>query len=158
MIISAKGCVDKVIAFRASPGEDVLGALEKVCVEHSISNGIILSAIGSLDGAKFFTPVPLNNKAGAGYSDPIELVGPIELLNATGMITHKENGDPDFHVHCTFSNGKGTSYGGHLIQGNTVLLTLDVVIGEIKGIDMVREFDEELEVPIFRPKQMVVEN
>lgn len=154
MIYTAEGLINRVIAIRVSPGEEVLSAIESACKKHNINNGIILSAIGSFDGARFFTPVPLDTKAGAGYSDPIELTGPIELLNATGMVTHKENGDQDFHIHCTFSDGKGNAMGGHLIPGNMVLLTLDMVIGEISGIDMVREYDEDLEVPIFAPKQL----
>lgn len=154
MITSAIGSLNRVIAIRVSPGEEVLSAIESACKEHNITNGIILSAIGSFDGARFFTPVPLDTKAGAGYSDPIEMTGPIELLNATGMITHSEEGNQDFHIHVTFSDGKGNAFGGHLIPGNIVLLTLDMVIGEINGIDMVREYDEDLEVPIFCPKQL----
>lgn len=154
MIRSAKGSISRVLAIRLPPGEEILSAIESECKRHNITNGIILSAIGSFDGARFFTPVPLNTKAGYGYSDPIILEGPIELLNATGMITHDEKNQPSFHIHCSFSDGKGKGYGGHLIPGNKVLLTVDMVIGEIEGIDMVREYDEDLEVPIFHPKQL----
>ena len=41
-----------------------------------------------------------------------------------------------------------------MTDNNTVLLTFDVVIGELgDGLEMGRAYDEDLEVFIFRPKQ-----
>ena len=149
---SAEGNISRVVAFRLSPGEDVLEGLQQACEKHHINNGVILSGIGSLDGARFFDPVPLpNKKAGYGYSDPIELFGPIELVTAAGMICHNEKGELLFHVHVGLSDGNGRGYGGHLIAGNKVLLTVDMVLGEVSGLTMGRKYDEDLEVYLFHP-------
>ena len=48
----------------------------------------------------------------------------------------------------------GRAYGGHLVEGTKVLLTLDAVIGEIEGVDMCRKMDPELEVPLLSPQQL----
>lgn len=151
----AEGTLKRVIAVRLQPGDDVLLSLEQLCKERNLQNGVILSAIGSLQGARFFNPVELpDKKAGYGYSEPITLTGPIELTNATGLICHDANGEILLHVHISLSDRYGNGHGGHLIEGNKVLLTVDMVLGELDGIDMGRRYDEELEVPLFAPKQM----
>lgn len=150
----AIGSLGKTIAIRMEPGEDVYLTIIEACTKHKIFNGTIVTGIGSLDGAKFFNPVYLpEKKAKYGYSDAIELEGPIELISMNGMISH-EGDEVLIHVHCSFSDSDGKGYGGHLIEGNKVLLTTDVIISEIEGIDMLRKYDTELEVPIFRPVQL----
>ena len=41
-----------------------------------------------------------------------------------------------------------------MIEGNKVLLTVDMVIAEFEGINMGREMDPDLEVPIFHPTEI----
>lgn len=154
MISMAEGGIKRIVAARMSPGEDVMLGLEKICEKYGIKDGVILSGIGSLDGAQFFNPVPLKDrKAGYGYSEPIVMRGPIELAGLTGMICHDAEGQTLLHVHYSLSDQHGNAHGGHLIEGNKVLMTVDVVIGEIEGVEMGRGYDEDLEVFIFAPKQ-----
>ncbi len=151
----AEGGLKRVIAVRLHPGDDVLLSLEQLCREKNLKNGLILSAIGSLDGAAFYNPVELpHKKAGYGYSEPVTLKGPIELTNASGMICHDTEGNVLLHVHISLSDRYGNAHGGHLIEGNKVLLTVDMILGEVEGIDMGRGYDEALEVPLFAPKQL----
>ena len=98
-------------------------------------------------------PIEIDSKAGYGYGDPTILEGPIELTNATGIICHGEDGEILPHVHMDMSDREGNGYGGHLAEGTKVLLTVDFVIGEIDGIIMGRGYDEELGVPLFKPRQ-----
>lgn len=154
MISTALGGIKRVVALRMSPGEDVLLGLEKVCKENNIKDGFILTGIGSLANAKFFDPVELpDKKAGYGYSDPICMDGPIEILSLSGMICHDSDGTILLHVHYALSDKDGNAFGGHLIEGNKVLLTCDVLIAEVDGIEMGRAFDPDLEVPLFAPRQ-----
>jgi predicted DNA-binding protein with PD1-like motif len=151
-MISASGKISRVVAFRLTPGEDLLEGLMQVCEEHKLNNGLILSGIGSLRNVRVFNPVPLpGKKVGFGYGEPINLVGPIELISTSGMICKGEKGETLFHVHCNFSDQNGGGWGGHLIEGNKVLITADFVIGEIEGINMGRRFDPEVELLIFHP-------
>lgn len=150
----ANGNLGRVVALRLKPGTDVLLGLEEACRRSGISNGVILSAIGSLDGVKFCNPVELpEKKAGYGYGEILHLTGPIELTNASGIICHDDAGVTNLHVHITLSDRYGNAHGGHLVEGTKVLLTVDVVMAEIEGLIMGRKFDGELEIPLFAPRQ-----
>ncbi len=151
---TAVGRMGRVVALRLKPGTDVLLGLQEACERHGINNGVILSAIGSLDGVCYCNPVELpEKKAGYGYGEVLHLTGPIELLSGSGIICHDDKGETNLHVHVSLSDRYGTGHGGHLVEGTKVLLTVDVVIAEIEGLVMGRKFDEELEVPLFAPRQ-----
>lgn len=150
----AQGCLGRVVALRLRPGTDVLLGLEEACKRAGINNGVILSAIGSLDSPRFCDPVELPTNAGYGYGETLHLTGPIELAGASGIICHDDEGNTNLHVHMTVTDRHGNAHGGHLVEGTKVLLTLDAVIGEIEGVDMRRKMDPELEVPLLSPQQL----
>lgn len=149
----AQGKLGKIIALRLQPGTDVLLGLTEACKRAGINNGVILSGIGSLDSPHFCNPVELPTKAGYGYGEVLHLTGPIELTSAAGIICHDDEGNTNLHVHIGLSDRHGNAHGGHLVEGTKVLLTVDVVIAEIEGMVMGRKFNEELEVPLFAPRQ-----
>ena len=149
----AQGKLGRVVALRLKPGTDVLLGLEEACKRSGINNGVILSAIGSLDSPHFCDVVEVPTKAGYGYGEVLHLTGPIELTNASGIICHDDEGNTNLHVHMSLSDRYGNAHGGHLVEGTKVLLTVDVIIAEIEGLVMGRKFDEELEVPLFAPRQ-----
>lgn len=149
----AQGKLGRVIAVRLKPGTDVLLGLQEACERNGINNGVILSAIGSLQDPHFCNPVELPTKAGYGYGETLHLTGPIELTNASGIICHDDEGNTNLHVHLTVTDRHGTAHGGHLVEGTKVLLTVDVILAEIEGLVMGRKFDTELEVPLFAPRQ-----
>ena len=149
----AQGKLGRVVALRLKPGTDVLLGLEEAYKRSGINNGVILSAIGSLDSPHFCDVVELPTKAGYGYGEVLHLTGPIELTNASGIICHDDEGNTNLHVHMTLTDRHGNAHGGHLVEGTKVLLTVDVIIAEIEGVVMGRKFDEELEVPLFAPRQ-----
>ena len=150
---TAVGGLSRVLAIRLKPGTDVLLGLEEACKANGINNGVILSAIGSLKDPHFCDVVELPTKAGYGYGETLHLTGPIELTNASGIICHDDEGNTNLHVHMTLTDRHGNAHGGHLVEGTKVLLTVDVIIAEIEGLVMGRKFDEELEVPLFAPRQ-----
>ena len=150
---TAVGGLSRVLAIRLKPGTDVLLGLEEACKANGINNGVILSAIGSLRDPHFCDVVELPTKAGYGYGETLHLTGPIELTNASGIICHDDEGNTNLHVHMTVTDRHGNAHGGHLVEGTKVLLTVDVIIGEISGVIMGRTFDNALEVPLFAPRQ-----
>jgi len=153
MVETAVGKLGKVVAARLKPGTDMLLGLTFVCKKYDIKNGVILSTIGSLDGARFCDVVDLPTKAGHGYGEVLHLTGPIELTNATGIICHDPDNEVSLHIHMNLCDRYGNAHGGHLVEGTKVLMTVDVVIAEVDGIIMSRKFDECLEIPLFAPKQ-----
>lgn len=150
----AQGSLKRVVALRLKPGTDVLLGLEEACKRAGISNGVILSGLGSLDGVRFCNPIYIpEKKAKYGYGEPTHLDEVIELTGLSGIICHDDEGVTNLHVHVTLSDKDGKAYGGHLVEGTKVLLTVDVVVAEIEGLVMGRKFDSELEVPLFAPRQ-----
>jgi predicted DNA-binding protein with PD1-like motif len=153
IMIAAAGKVGRIVAFRLAPGEDLLEGLAEACAKHNLNNGLIMTGIGSLRSARFFNPVPLpGRKIGYGYGDPIVLAGPIELISANGMICKGDSGETLFHIHCGFSDQNGGGWGGHLIEGNKVLITADFIIGEVEDMIMGRRFNDDVELMIFHPQ------
>ena len=59
----------------------------------------------------------------------------------------------NLHVHMRLDDRYGNAHGGHLVEGTKVLLTVDVMLAEVDGLVMGRKFDNELEVPLFAPRQ-----
>lgn len=143
----------KLYAFRIKPGEPFMESIQKVCEENNILNGCILSCMGSLDGARFFAPVEIpGKKFPYGYGDPTVLEGPIELIGATGFISHSDEDEVLLHIHVSLGDDKGNGYAGHLIDGNKALFTIDVILMEFEGLQMKRRWDEDLEVFMFSPE------
>ena len=58
------------------------------------------------------------------------------------------------HIHASFADEKGNEYGGHLKDGNKVLVTVELVIAEIKGVAMTRVLDPSKGVPVLSPEEL----
>lgn len=148
------GSTSKVLMIRVLPGSDVIEGIEEACQDLDIKNGAICSCIGSLQKASFLIAVPLKTKVGAGYSDPINLDGPLELLSAQGTIGQEQNGDLFIHMHGLLSDQDGNVHGGHLIKGkNPVLITCEIMISQVKGVKVVRTYDPDVDMEVFIPSQ-----
>lgn len=150
----AKGDLKAVYAIRLEPGEDVMEGLQHFCEEHQICHGVIISGVGSLVGCSFFDPEEIPGKPGLyQYGSPIELPCPIELISMNGIIC-TQDGRPSLHIHADFADEQGHAFGGHFKEGNRVLTTVELIIGEFDHINMSRVIDPERGVPVFTPLQM----
>ena len=151
----AKGSFKNIYAVRLEPGEDVMLSLQKFCEDNNIGHGVIISGIGSLEGCSYFDPSEIPGKPGLyEYGAPIELPCPIELISLSGIICTTADGKPSLHIHADFADEQGRGFGGHFKEGNHVLTTVELVIGELDGIFMSRALDPERGVPVFRPIQL----
>ena len=84
----AQGKLGRVIVVRLRPGADVLLSLEEACREHNITNGVILSAIGSLQSPQFCDVVEMPIKAGYGYGETLHLTAAaINILSSIRLAT-----------------------------------------------------------------------
>jgi len=139
---------------RVLPGSDVIEGIGEACQQLDIKSGSITCCIGSLQRASFLIAVPMNNKIGAGYSDPRVIKGPLELLSGQGTIGQEKDGEIFIHLHVVISDKEGNVYGGHLINGkNPVLITCEVMVSQIDGIHMIRDYDPEVDMKVFFPKE-----
>jgi predicted DNA-binding protein with PD1-like motif len=155
-ITFSEGHLSKAVVIRVLPGSDIIEGIEEVCHSLGIKTGAITSCIGSLQKASLMIAVPLDNKIGAGYSDPMALEGPLELLSGQGTIGQEEGGEIVIHLHGVVSDKEGHVHGGHLVKGkNPVLITSEIMVTQIKGIRIVRGYDPEVDMNIFFSKKGV---
>lgn len=151
---SARGNIYRMHVLRLEPGEDVLESITEYCNSNGLTNGVIVSGIGSLDGCSYFDPVELPGRPGCyGYVTPIDMPSPIELVGLNGIICADSEGHAAPHIHACFADEKGNEYGGHLKDGNKVLVTVELAIAELDGIRMSREMDPVKGVPVLLPEE-----
>jgi hypothetical protein len=152
--ITAIGSFNRVMVLRLKPNTDMLLGLEKACKEHNISNGVIVSGIGGVTRAAFCDPQYFaDRKQPYNYGDPIVVETHLSISGMSGFICHDDDGTINMHVHVSFSDEEGHCYAGHLVEGTRVMLTVDVVIAELKGLSMTRKMDQELGVMVLYPVQ-----
>lgn len=63
----------------------------------------------------------------------------LEIVSCVGNISKKDD-DYVVHAHVVASNEEGRCYGGHLMEGCTVSVTIEIVITEIPS--MMRALDK----------------
>lgn len=126
-----------VHAFRLQPGEDLKEGIQQYVDEHEIAAGWVMTTVGSL------TDVHLRY-ANQEMGDTLK--GHFEIVSLVGTVS--TNGS---HLHLSVSDGTGKVTGGHLLEGNLIYTTAEIVIGESKRHVFEREEDgttpyEELQV------------
>jgi predicted DNA-binding protein with PD1-like motif len=151
-IVSAtyqQGSLSKVVMIRLQPGVDLVEGITEACTAQGMKSGAITSCIGSLRRASFFTAVPLPNKMGAGYGDPTDIEGPLELVAAQGTIGLDVEGHLLIHMHGALGDGRGNLHGGHLIKGKCpVLITCEIMIAFLEGVRAEQRYDAETDMKL----------
>ncbi len=151
-VTSALGALSGFVMARLHPGTDVIEGVTEVCRQHGIRSGSITTCIGSLQRASFFVVKPMDNRLGGGYSDPIALSGPVELVSSQGTVGVDESGAVFIHLHGVLSDSSGHSRGGHLIAGTCpVLITCEVLISGFDGMVAAHRYDPEVEMKVLCP-------
>lgn len=150
-VTSACGTTGKAVAARILPGTDLIEGIEAACSEHGIKHAYV-SCFGSFQKAGYMYLVPKPEaKVGAGYGDVLTKEGPVEFLNGTGVVCQND-GAYDTHFHATMCDKEGTVFGGHIVKGTTpALTTVDLIILEVVGVQMLRAYDEETDLTQFVP-------
>lgn len=151
----ASGRFGKVVPVRLRPGTDVMDGLKQVCAQHGIRQAAILVGIGSLRQLSFQVLAPkAETKLGAGYTEPIVVQGPVEILSLQGVVFQSEDGETLLHVHGTFADQSGKVYAGHVVMGaNPILATLDAIIAEVADVRLVRRTEPEAGMGLYTPEQ-----
>lgn len=127
----------KIHAFRLKPGQDLREEIESFVRREDIKAGWMVTCVGSLTQAS----LRLANQSGA-----TTLAGHFEIVSLVGTLS--TNG---CHLHLSVSDSTGRTVGGHLLAGNTVYTTAEIVIGESRDLVFTREVDgstpwEELQI------------
>ncbi len=124
-------------AFRLRPGQDLRQEIEAFVAREKIVAGYIVTCVGSLTQTNIRFANQQDGSVAQGHFEIVSLVG-----------TVSSNGS---HIHISISDSTGKTIGGHLLKGNIVYTTAEIVIGESKDFIFTREKDgstpwEELQI------------
>ncbi|NHJ13608.1 MAG: DNA-binding protein [Candidatus Thorarchaeota archaeon] len=126
----------RVIVARMEPGEDILEVIEKVVEFHNIRSGTI-NLIGAI------------SRAHLGYFDrkakeyrSYVLKQDLEVVSCMGNISRLSDGSAVIHAHMVVSEETGACFGGHLMKGCEVSVTIELIIQEL-DVDLRRKKDAE---------------
>jgi uncharacterized protein len=109
------------------PGDDLRKGIEAVVKQKGIVAGWIECGVGSLNRYHIrFANQPKGMQA-EGYFEIVSLMGTVSV-----------NGS---HIHISISDEKGQTIGGHLLEGNVVYTTAEIVIQEEDDLVFTREHD-----------------
>ncbi|WP_457584647.1 PPC domain-containing DNA-binding protein [Ensifer canadensis] len=139
---SAAGQSGRVIAARIHPDRDLLESFEEVCLSHGVRCGVITTSIGSFRRLAMHYVDRVEPTKEQGYTQQLLLEGPFSLIAGQGLVSPgDEPGRLNIHYHCCASGKDNQFYGGHIEPGTITLTTLDLVIQEMHGIDILRGRD-----------------
>ena len=144
--------INRIITGRIPPDIDLITGIKEICSEFKIKHGYISMIIGSLDYLTIIYAVPdETRKLNIRYSENTILNGPLELLNAQGLIGIDENSEQSIHAHILVSDRYMRIFGGHLVEGGSkVAATAEIVIHELTDTKYIRKFDEETGFNLFK--------
>jgi len=126
---------------RLQPGDDLVPALidaatKAIAASPGAGSAFVLSAVGSLKDVS----LRLATVSHGGKYDSCDIKRVrenLEVVSLVGTFTP----DGGMHLHMSVSDGKGRTYGGHLMAG-VVFTTLELVLGTIANVSFDRKFDE----------------
>ena len=124
-------------SFRLRPGQDLKEELDKVVRDQRIEAGLVLTCVGSLTDAA----LRLANQEGT-----TRYQGHFEIVSLVGTLSTKGS-----HVHLSVSDTTGRTVGGHLMTGNKIYTTAELVIGILPELTYNREPD-----PTFGYRELVI--
>lgn len=118
----------KIHCMRLRKGEDIKKSIIKYSAEKNILAGVVLSSVGCV----------LNGMIRVADGETIkEIPGKMEIISINGTLS------PDgAHLHISYADIDGVVLGGHLVDGNIINTTCEIVIGELSQYSFKRSFDE----------------
>ncbi len=114
-------------ALRLKPGQDVRVELARFAKAKRLRAAFVASCAGSCTR----TSVRYANQPDASVRE-----GHFEIVSLTGTLAAD-----GMHVHASFADSTGATFGGHLMDGSLVYTTAEIVIGEMTRAAYGREAD-----------------
>lgn len=130
------------VVARLPHGGDLLEEIAAVADRHGMAMAE-LRGIGALRSAR----LAFYDQAGHTYEElPVD--EPMELLGLLGNVSRRD-GATAVHAHATLAGHDGVCVGGHLAPG-CVIFACELVLQELVGEPLEREFDEQTGLPLWR--------
>lgn len=124
-LVPTNASTARFYALRLLPGQELLAALREFIQQHQLQAAWIAGCTGSL------TDVALRF---AAREETTHLSGTFEVISLGGTL--ELSGE---HLHLSVSDENGAMTGGHVMPGNRVRTTLELVIGELTSLTFSRQ-------------------
>lgn len=119
---------NRVYAFRLHPGQDLKQELIAFIKAQHLEAAYIITCVGSLKKASLRLA---NQPQATSYEGKYEIVSLVGTLAAESGV----------HIHMAISDSTGTTIGGHLMHGNLIYTTAEIVLGEATELRFLRKPD-----------------
>ena len=127
-IVTGSGAI-RCHSLRLRRGADLMGSVKALCAEKHIAAGVVLSAVGCISRGR------VRDASGVTIR---EISEDCEIVSLNGTVSEKR-----CHLHIALSKEDLSTIGGHLCEGCIINTTCELVIAEIPGTVIEREFDAE---------------
>ncbi|EKO3436236.1 DNA-binding protein [Vibrio fluvialis] len=117
----------KVLATRLTQGADLKQSIMALVQEHGITAGSIASCAGCLS--------QLNIRL-ADSTSTLSLQAPFEIVSLMGTLTPHH-----LHLHIAVADSQGKVWGGHLLDGNLINTTAELIAHAYPDLAFDREYD-----------------
>ena len=119
----------KCHSVRLRRGMDLMGSIKALCAEKHIAAGVVLSAVGCISQGR------IRDASGVTIR---EISDHCEIVSLNGTVSEKR-----CHLHIALSREDLSTIGGHLCEGCIINTTCELIIAELPGTAIEKEFDEE---------------
>ena len=127
----------RTITIRLRPGQDLKVELQRLVEREKLQAGFILTAVGSVTTLSLRLA---NQSAASQFQGPFEIVSLVGTLSPDGL-----------HLHMAASDKEGKTLGGHLVDGNLIHTTAEIVIGVPHDVKYRRTLDPATGYPELAP-------
>lgn len=114
-------------AFRLTPHADLKQEISHFTQRHQVLAGTVLSIVGSLEEVHLRYA---NQEAGT------QIIGHHEILSLQGTFSLE-----GIHLHLAVANKHGNVLGGHLLDGNLIHTTAEIIVGVLPSLHFSRTLD-----------------
>ena len=119
----------KCHSLRLRRGMDLMSSIKALCEAKNIAAGVVLSAVGCISEGR------VRDASGVTIR---EITDHCEIVSLDGTVSKER-----CHLHIALSKEDLSTIGGHLCEGCIINTTCELVIAEIPGTTIGKEFDEE---------------
>ena len=116
-------------ALRLRRGSDLLLSIRQLCREKHIAAGVVLSAVGCISEGR------IRDASGVTIR---QIRDHCEIVSLNGTVSENR-----CHLHIALSKEDLSTIGGHLCEGCIINTTCELVLAELPGTAIEKEFDSE---------------
>jgi len=138
----------RIFIGRLPHGEDLLESIAELANEENITIGKV-TAIGAVQSAA----IAYYNQETKQYERK-EFDKHFEIVSCVGNISTL-NQRPMAHCHIVLADENGNCFGGHLTNG-CVIFACEVIIEELDGAKLTRDFEEITGLPLWDEKTILI--